>query len=344
MKKKLLFAYFLFVCLGSCVQEDDGYFEDEEISEEAFQIAKDFSLLMSDANESEKFLFVTDPHNVGQNDYFDEGVKNDCKSAFSMARQVYQAAELDFCLCGGDILLCYDTQDVAKKRLLWFDDMMHKGFSNYYKMLGNHDLNYLGIVSESDSSRGDLPREFFEKEYFAETGSAYYSFKGEYTRFYIFDSGLDTVLDMDSYRWEQVYWFAQSLKENDDAHNAIGIHMFFRDRTSTSESYDDCIMPMSQKIIDVCDAYNAKTSLLVGDRLYNYSDAQGKVQMVFAGHNHIDNVYYVGTSRDIAVIRTTNFNRDAVYTFDMCYVNYDSCMLETYRVGYGESRKVKLYQ
>ena len=282
---------------------------------------------------SEAFLFFTDPHLLGAGNKFNQKLKNHFLASFDVAKELYDKIPLTFCLCGGDWLNSGDSQEMAKEKLLFADKQMKAMFSNYHKIMGNHDTNYLGIVSTYDTERGDLPREFIDKEYFSETGSAYYSFVGERTRFYVLDSGLDWNLAMDDYRWEQLEWLAKQLAETTDEHLALCIHMFYSGGKIT---------PMSELLVDLCEAFNVRRVISLNGNTYDYSSRTGHIHFILAGHEHIDNLSFVGKDGNLPVVLTCNYTNGSYNSFDIGILDYNDNVLEMIRVGKGDGRRVKL--
>ena len=184
----------------------------EEISEDIKYAVERYRELSNDGSIDDSFLFFTDPHLLDYNNNFGKETKDKLVASFSSAKEVYNYLSLGFCLCGGDWLIQGDTQAIAKEKLLFADTTMKSMFSHYYKVMGNHDTNYQGIVSDDDPRRGDFSRDYIDNTYFTETGSSYYSFMGKTTRFYILDSGLDYTTNMNDFRWEQLLWLADQLQ------------------------------------------------------------------------------------------------------------------------------------
>lgn len=296
--------------------------------------AESFRKAFDSCSEKEAFLFFTDPHLLNANNEFNQADQYRIKSYFTPVKVLYDELPLSFCLCGGDWLNNGDTQKVARQKLLYIDQQMRYWFSPYYKMYGNHDTNYQGIISNSDSSRGDLPLSFVEQEYFSETGKAYYSFKGQNTVFFILDSGLDWVPAMDGYRWEQIDWLAEQLSRNTEKHIVIGLHMYFNGQVANNNP-----MPFSSEITTLCSAFNNREYYSVNGKTYNYAEASGMVHALIAGHNHID---YCVFNNGIPCIGTLRFIRNDTVSFDLFLLNYDQNVLETVRIGSGKSRTINL--
>ena len=311
-------------------QKTDGYWDAEE-AESAYE---QFNDIYQSSQNSEAFLFFSDPHLLSGESQFTSTIKQHIDNSFGIAKTLYDALPLSFCLCGGDWLNQRDSQEMAKEKLLYADRLMKKTFSRYYKMMGNHDTNYQGYVSNIDTQRGDLPREFIDKEYFSETGSAYYAFDGKNTRFYILDSGLDWNTAMDDYRWEQILWLAEELESNDVEHIAIGIHMFYN---------SDILTPMSVLLVQLCDAYNKKHSISFQEKTFDFSMSSGKIHLVLSGHNHRDEISYEGQELNLPVVSICNYTSGSSQTFDLCLFDYDYGLCNMVRVGSGQDRKVILY-
>ncbi len=306
---------------------------EEKISKEIKPAVERFRELTKSCSVDETFLFFTDPHLLKSYDQFGNTVKKNLVSSFSTSKEVYDLLSLKFCLCGGDWLNSGDSQSVAMEKLLYADSIMKSIFSRYYKIMGNHDTNYQGIVSPEDSSRGDLSRAFIDKVYFSETGSAYYSFKGNKTLFYVLDSGLDSRPKMDEYRWEQLLWLADQLLSYDYEHQIICLHMFYRLGK---------LVPMSEFLIQLCEAYNSKCSISLNGVEYDYSSTYGTIHVILSGHNHLDEIAYVGENGDIPVIQTCNFCNNGSFSFDICLLDYRNHSLDLIRVGNGDNRQVQL--
>lgn len=310
-------------------QKTDGYWDAEE-AESAYE---QFNDLYQSSQNSEAFLFFSDPHLLSGESKFTSTIKQHIDNSFGIAKTLYDALPLSFCLCGGDWLNQRDSQEMAKEKLLYADRLMKKTFSRYYKMMGNHDTNYQGYVSNIDTQRGDLPREFIDNEYFSDTGSAYYAFDGENTRFYILDSGLDWDTAMDEYRWEQILWLAEQLETNDVEHITIGIHMFYN---------SDIITPMSELLVQLCEAYNSKQSITFNTTAFDFAKTNGKIHMILSGHSHKDGINFEGKDCRIPVVRICNYTINGSQSFDLCLLDYDKEILYMIRLGEGENRDVNL--
>lgn len=282
----------------------------------------------------DSFLFFTDPHIFPTPNVSPKAVSKRFSEAFSVLRNAYESLPMDFCLCGGDWLTRGDFQQNAKEKLEYASSRMNEWFAPYYPIFGNHDTNYHGTVSEADSSRGDLPYEYVNGVLFKDFGKAYYSFKENHTRFYILDTGIDWNQSMDEYRWEQFQWLASNLASNKDGHIAIAIHMYFASTVAENNP-----MVMSRILTELCGTFNNRGAATLNGAIYDFSNAEGKVHFILAGHNHID---FQTAADGIPVVGTTKLTGDHRNSFDLCIADYDNMVLRMFRIGDGENRIIKI--
>lgn len=298
-----------------------------EAGREAFDHFQDLNKrgLVDDA-----FLFFTDPHLLSWEDKFSDETKNVITCSFAVAKELYDALSLELCLCGGDWLNFGDTQAMAKEKLLFADSLMNNSFSHYYKMMGNHDTNYQGIISSDNNKRGDLPIEFVNNQYFSETGSAFFRFETKQTEFFILDSGLDWDISLNENRIAQLLWLGDELKKSISEHKIVGIHMFYNDVP--------LITPMAKELVDLILAFNDRGIYTNAGKLMNFSNSIGTVHFVITGHCHVD---FMETINGIPIIGTHKFY-DSTRPFDIFAIDYDSGMVEMIRVGIGSNREFKM--
>ena len=308
--------------------EDSQMVEDETLKPYFVAFSEKYERL----NEKEAFVFFSDPHLLGYHSSLSYGEEQLFDSSFKSMRAIYNYLPFSFCLCGGDWLNNGDTQDSAKGKLLYADEMMNQWFYPYYKMMGNHDTNYQGVVSETDSSRGDLPDTFINDVYYSDIGTAYYTIKGMNTLFFILDSGIDWASQIDSYRQEQIEWLVSQLLTNIEKHIVIGIHMFYNGKI---------VMPMSQALMDICNAFNRRDVYESSFVKADFTASQGVVHFILCGHNHADFVY---DEYGIPCIGITKFITEGQPSFDLCLVDYESGCLNMIRVGSGSDRHIPIAQ
>lgn len=320
------------------VSDSSGDVSKQDLVENAFsspyneidieQKSHEFSALLN-GGVCETFAFMTDPHLLGVSGALNFSV---FKQYIGLLLKYYNETPLDWMICGGDWLNNGDTQAEACWKLGYMDATMRKLFKHYFPVLGNHDINYQGVVSSEDSSRGDLSHQTLVNLMFRENGNTYYKFKGNNTQFYVFDTCIDWETAMDSFKWEQIDWFARSLVEEDAEHSVIIQHIFY--------TYDTNVNPMSENIQVVAGAYNSRSSITLNGITYDFSGCTGKIACVIAGHSHFDSIITQGVS--VPVWLTTNMNDGNTPTFDLCVIDYTAGKMKSVRVGTGVNREMNL--
>ena len=172
-----------------------------------------------------------------------------------------------------------------------------------------------------------LTREEIDGAWFSDErygGKSYYSFSGENTKFYVFDSGIDwnhtSMTDLDK---AQVEWFLGELLKNDDAHIALAPHMLYISETTLN--------PGTAKILEICEIYNNRGTVSFNGKLYDFADKTGKVEFLIAGHSHRDEV---AVYNGITCILTVNNSLNCP-SFDLVAVDYDERVIHLVRVNSG---------
>jgi hypothetical protein len=319
------------------ISDFDGYFirlektdsEDQEID---LTKADEFNLLFkSTSGEVESFVFFSDPHYCQT--YDDASFIPSAKQNINNILSHYENTATNFVLCGGDWLTNH-KQSVAVKDLAKIDGWMNKTFDKYYPVFGNHDNNYQGeldTTDNQDANDGTLSNQQMVNLWFRKYGKMYYSFMGTSTKFYVFDTGIDWVVAMNEYRWEQVDWFANQLLNNNDNNIVIVMHII----SNNGQDFAN-ITPMSTNITAVAQAFNNRTSITMNGHTYNFSEKTGKVRCAVCGHTHYD---YITTLNSIPVYCITTAMDG---TFDLVLLDYGTSKLKTVRVGNGSNREINL--
>lgn len=289
---------------------------------------KEFSSLINNSGLSESFIFMTDPHLLGSENTFNVNV---FKDYIGLLQKYYNSLPVDWMICGGDWLSNSDYQSNACWKLGYMDATMRKLFKNYYPILGNHDTNYQGVVSESDSSRGDLTHQTLVNLMFRTNKNTYYIWSGNNTRFFVFDTQTDWESEMNDFKWEQIDWFANKLLTNTNDHIIVLQHIYYTSGVN--------IAPMSEQIQSLSGAFNNKEEVTINAKTYNFTSAKGKIHCIIAGHSHRDAII---TDSNIPVWLTANMMKDNIPTFDLMFVDYVKNQIQAIRVGSGENRTMNL--
>lgn len=289
---------------------------------------KQYSAMLNNSGEAETLVFMTDPHLLGATNTFNETT---FKTYIGLLQKYYNMLPVDWMVCGGDWLNSGDYQDAACWKLGYTDATMRKLFKHYYPLLGNHDTNYQGVVSASDSSRGDLTQQTLVNLMFRENGNTYYEWMGNNTRFFVFDTQLDWDYWMNDFKREQIDWFGTKLLTNTSSHIIVLQHMYYYSGTNMCE--------IAEQIQTICGAFNGRQSVTLNSKTYNYASATGTIHCIIAGHSHQDAII---TNSNVPVWLTTNMQDGSTPTFDLLLVDYTANELKSVRVGTGSDRTMTL--
>ena len=293
-----------------------------------------YASLFNVAEETEQFIYFTDPHLMGA--YSDTTSFLAKFNRYIDTIAAYNnSTSSTFVMCGGDWLNNADNPNVAKWKLGLIYGKC-KQFNKFYGVVGNHDTNYQGVDDAGNANSGLLANQTIANAMFGNKHANYYSFDGTHTHFYVFDSGTDWDIPMNSYRWEQVAWFANALLTDDKAHSAVSIHIWY---TNYQDQTDDTISTLATNIASVIAAYNARSSVTLNGSTYNFASCIGHVEFVICGHTHYDKS---GMSGNIPVVNTLNTQNGGTPSFDLVYVDYDNRAINTIRVGTGSDRMFNL--
>ena len=295
------------------------------------------SVITSASDEIESFMYFTDPHILQHMDSWNTLLSDYIKSL----TEIYRNSPVDFILCGGDWLQHQDTQEEASLKLGKLNGYIRDSFGDrFYPVIGNHDTNYQGVNASGEANKGRFSREGLKNILFSRFENMYYSFKGNNTRFYVFDTEIDWETQMNDYRWAQCNWFANQLKNNDDKHSVISVHIV------SNQVKDDCEtkglqpLPFFAYITSIAKAYNRKTSTSVNGTTYDFSNTKGKVAFAIAGHAHYD---YISIYNDIPVVITTNaapfvYGGNSEVVSDLVCIDYGNKKATMVRIGSGTTR------
>ena len=228
---------------------------------------KTYNALVNTDSTIEAFCFFTDPHCMGTATTDQSATM---QKRISLVQKVYNSTPTNFIVCGGDWLNNGGTADLGAFKLGYIDGFMTAKFDNYYPVLGNHDLNNV------NSPDGLLSNGAIANLMFSKWGKAYYSFDGLHSKNYVLDNALDnTSTTMDSYRWEQVDWFANKIIEDDPTHATVFMHIAWRD---VAPSYP--VGVTCDNITKVIAAYNAHSTVSLNSRTYDFSGCSGHIDYV----------------------------------------------------------------
>ena len=285
-----------------------------------------YESITANVTNGEKFLYFTDPHYVTS--AADGTIGLNYENAICVMGKYFDKVGASFALSGGDWFNNSNTRENALDNMADINARMEAAFGDdFYLVVGNHDYNYQtknesgSTVSSSHKlTRDELDSAWFSDERYG--GKSYYSFSGENTRFYVFDSGIDwghgSMTDLDI---AQVEWFLGELLKNNDAHIALAPHMLYTSGTTLN--------PGTAKFLEICEIYNNRGTVAYNGKLYDFADKTGRVEFLIAGHSHKDEV---SVYNGITCILTVN-NGVNCPSFDLVAVDYDERAIHIVRVS-----------
>ena len=290
--------------------------------------AERYRALVAGITNGEKFLYFTDPHYVeGKNP---EGrIRPAYDHMLDVMGEYFHASGATFALSGGDWFNDTNTRETAIRNMKDIDARMRAAFGeSFYLVIGNHDHNYQTWDTEKATitkSPHWLTTDEINAAWYAGKkygGKCYYSFAGENTVFYAFNSGIDwghTVMsDLDI---EQVAWFLDRLAARDDAHIALTPHMLYISGKTFNAG--------TAKLLEIAEQYNARGTVSFQDKSYDFSSKIGRVEFLIAGHSHRDEV---SVYHGIPCILTVN-NGVSCPSFDLVAVDYDARIVNLTRIN-----------
>lgn len=297
-------------------------------------VVRKFSDKLKDIDNlnAESYVFFTDPHIVGSDNTFNE---TRLQQYIGTLQKIYNSSPVNFIVSGGDWLTNGDSQEYASMKLGYIDGFTNNMFKNFYHILGNHDTNYQGkLTDESDANTGRFSNTTLINLLFRKYKSMYYSFDGENSKNYVLDTGIDWTTTMDNYRWEQIDWLANKLIEDNPTHSTVMMHIIWNSTTASST------LPFTDNVTKIINAFNNHASITLNETTYNFSSCTGHVDYVLGGHLHSD---YSATINNVLCVATTTFALGQnTPTFDMIINDYDNNKAYFIRVGTGEDREFNI--
>lgn len=312
-------------------------------------IVKTYDELFNNSNDTDTMFYLSDTHIMGFNGTLTETEKEYFIKFFDELERYAKVVNPDTIICGGDWLNNKDTQAKAKWKLnLVASACKNLSRFKFVTAIGNHDINEQGYLTDvsgeyNGSFDNGVLNNIFGRD--TDTRKTYFSYKTNTTRYYVLDTGKAGKTAMDGYKWEQLHWFANALKSNNDEHIMIVMHIFSNDMSedTSGNNFGSAITPMSATLMSLITAYNNKTSVTIDNISYDFSKTVGTVHSIFTGHTHYDTVYMANDNLPVVCIKNaTNYGVGNII-FDMGYIDYDNKVLSLIRVnGGGTNRTVNL--
>lgn len=306
-----------------------------------------FAKMMYGTDKAESFIFFTDPHVCNPPN---ADAENKMLTNLGILKTYYDATPTTFVVCGGDWLndiYQSNTNDDACYKLGRVASHMRANFDRWYTAIGNHEDNYPYGAAYEGAGRNTveegLSMETLRNLLLPYEKELYYSFDGAHTKFYVMNSSdVENDQQMTDYRWGQVAWLAERLKEDDSANSALVMHAILLRPIG-----EGVFAHLAENLLKLCEAYNAGNTITLNGNTYDFSGCTGCVRFVLGGHVHdadCAEIHY-----GIPVVLTYNMCRSADSgngydpVFDLCLADYDKEQISMVRVGdYGTDRNIPL--
>ena len=288
---------------------------------------KNYAKLFKNIGKGDGFLFFTDLHII-----YKEGWEDRLKECLAYIEQVANTTPISFVLNGGDWLGSYDGQDRALYMLSRIAGTMRAKFGERHALiLGNHDTNYQGGITQEDGDNhienGRLSQEAIDNTYSSMRRKSYYRYEAPTFALYIFDTGIEiSALTTDYYR-NQVKWFAEALKTEKMEHIVIGMHIIYNGQN---------LLDMANELTKCAKAYNERGSYSYGGETYNYANMTNKVAFAIGGHRHVDSNGVINSIPYVLTVNASSYGSYSTLPFDLCAIDWDNSKLYMYRCELGK--------
>lgn len=288
---------------------------------------KNYAKLFKNIGKGDGFLFFTDLHII-----YKDGWEDRLKECLAYIEQIANTTPISFVLNGGDWLGSYDGQDRALYMLSRIAGTMRAKFGERHALiLGNHDTNYQGGITQEDGDNhienGRLSQEAIDNTYSSMRRKSYYRYEAPTFALYIFDTGIEiSALATDYYR-NQVKWFAEALKTEKMEHIVIGMHIIYNGQN---------LLDMANELTKCAKAYNERGSYSYGGETYNYANMMNKVAFAIGGHNHADSNGVINSIPYVLTVNASPYGSYSTLPFDLCAVDWDNSKLYMYRCELGK--------
>jgi predicted phosphodiesterase len=284
----------------------------------------------------ETFLYFSDPHVAGTNNSYSFSWQQD---TLGLKKRVEELSvnSVNKIICGGDWLNELDTRLTALEKLSYINGMFDN--EKFINVVGNHDLNYDGIYDTGYAKyTGELTKDEVQYTFMPKRNKLYYTEESSpNVEYFVLDSGNDQH-PMTDYRWEQIDWLAVKLLTSQKNYGIICIHIYSSGGSDPSE-WTEYITPMATALMQLLLACNARTSVTLNGRTYDFTSASIRISFVLSGHTHYD---YVDSSQSIPVVTITKGFKNKVYNFDLGVADFTNKKLYMTRVGAGSDRIITI--
>ena len=294
----------------------------------------------------ETFIFITDLH-------WDSG---NMKKSPMMVRRILDKTPVNTIICGGDLINNGTNKEAEKRRINDCIKQFYDPRVPFPVAFGNHDDN--------SNNQTEYPeRRFSRNEVFAimmkqvsnevtylndVDWSFTYDRHGTKTRFLFVDTGrtgtkVEQGGDISLSVRQSVY---NALNNVPEGYQVIVVAHWLYSIT------DGDFTPYGSELVSVLEAYNARSSIELDGKNYDYVNANGECKCIMIGHSHDDaqgvttnGIPWILTDSD-NIQRSHNFkdnhyrhqNTTTEQCFDVVSIDYDTGDIHIVRFGAGADR------
>ena len=245
--------------------------------------------IMSEMVSPMSFVFFSDAH-----------IRQNTMSSVPIIRSILENTNVKDVIYGGDTVSGWVDNDMMYEDVRYFNRAYE--FAEPYIVRGNHDMEGKPFeLSEEGyiAPHGDVLRELFPKfhdDVEIIPGATYYSFsRHEHNIYFLVIDTTEVherVVNPDGSWGSNVYpsekqlrWFAESLFATPPHHSVIVL--------GHTPVYKELVWHFigSQPFRDIIEAYNSRSTVMIGSTKFDFASAQGKVIMTLSGHGHTDDIF-----------------------------------------------------
>lgn len=285
----------------------------------------------------ETFIFITDLH-------WDNG---NMKKSPMMVKRILDKTPVNTMICGGD-LINNGQKDSEKRKISDCIKQFYDPHVPFPVAFGNHDANSNGQTSSDDVFTRNEVFALMMKQasndvtFLNEIDWSFtYDRTGTKTRFLFIDTGRSGTINPSAR--QSVY---HALNDVPEGYQVIVVAHWLYSIT------DSDFTPYGSELVSVLEAYNARSSIELDGKNYDYVNANGECKCIMIGHSHDDaqgvttnGIPWILTDSD-NIQRSHNFkdnhyrhqNTTTEQCFDVVSIDYDTGDIHIIRFGAGADR------
>jgi hypothetical protein len=217
--------------------------------------------------------------------------------------------------------------------------------SGHHSVVGNHDDDLDEFASRDDLYDFLLGDESDKTTDAGNKFCYYVDNDAENTRYIYLSTGFDETSSSD------ISFLINILSSTqEDWHIVLVSHIWFS-YYDTATPTEGTVPDFAKVILDVADAYNARTSGTTSGIYYDFTSAAARVEFCIGGHTHVDFEFYTDGGLPVVLNETDSFHlrggnksldKTDEASVNVIVVDYSNQIINIIRAGRGGSRTVSL--